>query len=1102
MRIAPLALLLALAASPLAAQERADTARSRWDVTLARGKTREIDFTTSEGTWMAVDISPDGQWIVFDLLGHIYRIPATGGKAEALTQNSGVALNYQPRYSPDGKTIAFISDRSGQENLWLMDADGSNPRPVFTSADYRAAAPAWTPDGEWIVVQREYVGPQRREGGDGIWMYHRTGGEGVKLVASGSASAPSVPGDGRYVYFQVSTGRDALHGDYGVQRLDRRTGQIIDITAGTGGTVAANRVSSGGAFAPEISPDGRWLAFGRQIGDGTIEFKGKRFGPRTALWLRDLETGAERLLLDPVNVAAESGSKTLGTLPRYHWSADGRTIVVHARGQIQRVDVATGVATTVPFEARVHRTISEMAYAPFRIEDGPLEARFIRWPTASPDGRRLAFQAVGRIWVMDLPSGAARRLTGTWAPGVQEFAPAWSPDGKWIAFTTWDDTARGQVWKIPAAGGRPVRLTTTAGEYVHPAWSPDGRELVVARGEGETAAGRTLAADSWWDIVRLPASGGAATAVARVALPAGSSPSVMARRPIVAPSWGPERRIFYREVEGEGQGRTRMVLVSVDADGRDRREHLAFPYADEVVVSPDGRWAAYEEGDNVYVVPVPWEGAGKEPVEVNHHRGALPVQALTLTGGLFPRWRDASTIEMGSGPLYIAYDMGTRTADTVRIRLTVPRPHPRGKIALTNARIVTLKGDEVIERGTVLVDGPRIACVGTCDTAGATVIDAAGKTIIPGFVDMHAHHYREHRGYRPLRDYEVAIYLAYGVTTNLDLSMWSENIFPTAELIEAGEMIGPRTFSTGDPLYRGDGPRQNDLSSYEVTERNVARLQSWGAVSIKQYMQPRRDQRQWVSDVARKRGLMVTAEGGDLLYDLSMIMDGQTGWEHPIGQVPLYSDATRFFGLAGAHYSPTLVVAGPGPWNIEYWFAASDVWKDPKQRRWMPWRMLDAHLRRRMLRPETDYSWPLLAQGVADVIANGGYGALGGHGEHHGMNVHWELWMEASASGPLGALKIASLGGAHMLGVDRDIGSIEVGKLADLQVLDANPLEDIHNSLKIRYVMKGGVLYEAETLNEVWPEMKPFGPYYWVNDDALQDNVKSVDVKAGVSVKE
>jgi hypothetical protein len=613
------------------------------------------------------------------------------------------------------------------------------------------------------------------------------------------------------------------------------------------------------------------------------------------------------MLMDPISLTIESGG--LRILPGYAWARDGKSIVLSQGGQIRRVDVATGQVSTIPFSARVQRTISEMAYKQFRISDGPLDVKFLRWTTASPDNKRLAFQAVGRIWLMDLPYGAARRLT-TDTKAQQEFAPTWSPDGMWLAYTTWDDTAGGHVWKVPARGGQPTRLTAQAAEYVHPAWSLDGRELIVVRGAGATRAGRTIASNSWFDVVRIPAAGGQPQFVARAALPAGQSPSSMARRGIMQPSFGPENRIFFPEVARTTPtgNATQTVLVSVRADGTDRREHIALPNADEIVASPDARWIAFQEGDNIFVSAMPWNGTGSETVVLNKRRGSLPVRTISLEGGVYPRWRNATTLEFGSGNRHFAYNVETQKTDSIVVNLQVPRARPSGAVALTNARIITLK-DSIIQRGTVLVQGSRIACVGACTVpANAQTIDATGKTIIPGWVDMHSHHYREHRGFRPLHDYEIAIYLAYGVTTSLDNSMWSQNIFPTAELIETGQMIGPRTFSTGDPLYRGDAARQNELGSFDAAKQNVARLQSWGAVSIKQYQQPRRDQRQWVSHAARQLGINVTAEGGDIWYDLSMIMDGQTGWEHPIPR----SDLQRSGEVPGSGQSALLANAGGG----------------------------------------------------------------------------------------------------------------------------------------------------------------------------------------------
>ena len=221
--------------------------QENWDVTLPRGDTREISFTTEEGTWMSVDISPDRRWVVFDLLGHIYRLPVTGGQAVSLTQDSGIAMNYHPRISPDGREIAFVSDRGGQDNLWVMAADGSSPTPIFADMDARVAEPAWSPDGKQILVTRREKSPTGcYRTHDVLWMFPRTGGKGFEVVRLGSSggAAPARSGvwsgldraqwpaftpDRRHVYFHSSTFAGA---DRRLRRIDLETGRIDSVTEG------------------------------------------------------------------------------------------------------------------------------------------------------------------------------------------------------------------------------------------------------------------------------------------------------------------------------------------------------------------------------------------------------------------------------------------------------------------------------------------------------------------------------------------------------------------------------------------------------------------------------------------------------------------------------------------------------------------------------------------------------------------------------------------------------------------------------------------------------------------------------------------------------
>ncbi len=1069
-----------------------------WDTTKARGVTRNIDFDTSEGTWMSLDVSPDGKWIVFDLLGHVYRMPSTGGKAESLTQDSGVALNMTPRFSPDGKTIAFISDRKGQNNLWLMDADGKNPRAVFNDKTLRALSPVWTPDGNYIIVQRQGT---RRGGSPFAWslvMYHKDGGSGIVLVGDDKGpSWHSISRDGKYLYFDVQIcsplpfgHTDPMLGCAQINRINLQTRKVEEITGGQ--AEQQDRGTSGGAIAPEVSPDGRFVAFGRRVPDGTESYKGHVFGPRTALWLRDLQTGEERLLMDPIELdESDEISRQMTILPGMVWSADGKSMVLSQGGKIRRLWIENGKVENIPFTVHVHRTISEMAYSPIPFHDAAFEAKFIRWQTASPNGKRIVFQAIDKLWLMDLPNGKPTRLTpDSFTPG--EFSPAWSPDGKSIAFTSWDDEKHGLLWTVAADGGEPHAVTKEPGEYLNPTWSADGATLAYSRGSGATLRGRDWARNEWYDIILQPASGGTAQTIVRV----GSQEAPGAR-----PQFGPGGRIYFTEHRSErGQGpfdgKSITDFVSVQMDGSDRRVHASFPHATIVQISPNGQQLAYQEGDNVYVAPLPLNVTGQEAIRLDRSAPTFTIKAASLDGGMYPRWRDAATIEYGCASKYFVFHTDSSKTDTTEIHLNVPRAIPQGSIALTNARIITLQNRKVIEDGTIVAKAGRITCVGNCPTAGVDrVIDAKGKTIIPGFVDMHAHHHRESGGITPTHNFESAIYLAYGVTTTLDPATWSEEVFPIAEMIEAGKAIGPRTYSTADPLHNGSGPHGNELTSYEVTEHELTRLASYGVVSLKQYLEPDREQRQWIVEVARKQGLRVTAEGSsDLLHKVSMAMDGQTGFEHPTPYAPLYGDVTQFFGQTHTVYSPTFMVGGTAPWNEEYFQQISDVWKDAKLQRWTPWRELMPHLRARWMRPITDYHFGVQAQGLADIIANGGYGAIGSHGQAHGIGSHWEVWMISSATGPMGALEVASLHGAHFLGADKDLGSLEVGKLADLMVLNANPLDDIHNTANIAMVMKAGTLYDADTLDEIWPEKKAFGAYYWVNLDQLRNDTKSVDI--------
>ncbi len=1063
---------------PLCAQ-----APDNWDVTKPRGTPQRIEFTTSEGTWMSTDITPDGQWTVFNLLGHIYRVRATGGDAECLTQNSGIAVNFHPRISPDGRTIAFVSDRQGQSNLWLMDLDGGNPRPVTRDVDARYMEPTWSADGRFLVARK--IGAVKLLDVS-IVMVHRDGGQGATLVKVDNNMFPGSPKlstDGRSLYYEAVAGpvngyynhADTLQGDAQIRRLDLLTGRTDQITAGR--VAQQDRGSSGGAYAVELSPDGRFLAFARRMPDGVLSYKGKLFGPRTALWVRDLETGSERLVMDPVEYDFSEGLAPIDqTLPGYRWTADGQSIVISQGGKIRRLDLASGKVSTIPFNARVQRAASERVKPSMRISDGAFESKFPRWHTVSPDGKTLAFQAVGRIWLMDLPTSTPRRLTPeSFQP--YEYYPAWSPDGRSIAFASWDEKERGHLFVAAVNGASPTQVTKQGGEYLAPVWAPDGQSLVVARGAGATARGQGLVRSQYWDLVNAGLTGDAARQIARVT---GLIPRISFAN----------GRVFYYEPAGAAQ-----LLVSVAADGNDRREHLKVTNAGEIAVSPDAMWLAFTLGGNVFIAPMAATGYAGALPEIGKSGGALPVTRLSTAGGIFPRWRNARTLTFGNGNQFVSYDVASKRTDSATIKLSVPRDLPKSAIAFINARILTMENQRVIDKGTIVIRAGRIACVGDCSTAGVDrTVDLEGRTVIPGLIDLHAHHHREQETIQPPHDFETAIYLAYGVTTTFDPTTSSLNVFPTAELIEAGGMIGPRVFTSAEFMLPREGAWTNVYATPADAFDDAARRVAWGAVGLKDYMQATRYQRQWVVEAGRRLGVMVTAEGSlDIDHKIGMALDGHTGFEHATAHLPLYSDFTTLLGRLGSAYSATPSIGGGGAWGEEFFWQESDVWKDPKQQRWLPWRQLIPHTRRRMLRPPTDYSIPLLAQGAADIVAAGGIAPIGSHGQQHGIGSHWDTWIYAEAMGPMGALEAATLHGAKFLGVERDLGSIAVGKLGDLVVLNADPLQNIHNSANIRYVMKAGVLYDADSLDELWPRQRSFGDYYWYTSEVYRSDVRPID---------
>lgn len=1009
---------------------------------LCISPTRTISFETTEGTQVNVDVSPDGETILFDLLGDIYTVPRSGGTATRLT--SGMALDLQPVFSPDGGRILFVSDRSGNENLWTMDADGSNLRAVTTDrGDFHFDDPEWSPDGEYVLVRKNEAGSPNA--GRDAWLVHVSGGSGMMLAEDAVGLGFRWGPEGRYVYFRGTEDRGgvSLRGNGRpaqpqIVRLDRRTGDMAPIT-----TVPS------GAARPAISPDGEWMVYVADV------------DAMSGLRLRNLVSAEDDWLVFPID------REDLNDRTRFAFTPDGEAVVFHAAGTLHEVDIASGEVTDIPFTARVEQELGPLLKHEMPYQDDSLLVRNVRYGRMSPDGTRLAFGSLNQLWVMDLPDGEPRALV---QGGSGQYQPTFSPDGSSVAFVSWDATEGGHVWRVSAEGGEPRRLTTHPAYYANPAWSPDGSRIVYVR--EDPAGTRNRNTDNRGFVEWIPSEGGQA-------------------RPVVS---APSDNVLTFTADGQritfaDDG----TLVSVRLDGTERREIATVEGAVEMVPSPDGEWLAFTLREEVYVAALP---PSVETVELSERSGPGPFQRVTRDGGQDLKWADDgesltwvfanvfSHLDLDDvfGPDAPESDLD-RQAETFPIRLVAPMRHPEGSVALTGATVVTMRGDEVLNDATVVVTGNRIGAVGPSGSVeipdGARVVDASGTTIIPGLIDAHAHIRGMPRDVLVDIAPEPLVNLAFGVTMARDVNA-STDQFHYRELIAAGRMLGPRIFMTG-PSQTSRAVR---VDSYEDALAGMRRYVDRGSFSAKQYMQPQRRQMQWMLQASDELGVQATAEGGGVMRQVAMILDGYTAIEHaPTDWANIYDDVVQLYARSGTMYVPTLVVASPDVYQGElYWYQTTDVHANEKLAHFLKHAALDHKSRTSQRYALDEYYFLDGGAGAAPILQAGGLVGSGGHGQVHGLAVHWELWMlEMTGMTPHEALRAATINVADGMGMVADFGSLEVGKVADLVVLEENPLDDIRNSTAIRWVMKGGELYDGDTLDMIWPEERPLRDFKYVD---------------------
>jgi len=1019
-----------------------------WDVLVTHGPGRDVEMTLTEGTWMSVDAH--GGTLVFDLLGDIWTLPAAGGAATRLTDDA--AWDSEPRWSPDGRTLAFASDRDGNEQIWLMDADGSDLRKLTDESEARVTDPVWDTDGQRLIVRRRTV-DTRSIGVTELWQVDLEGGKGQRLTSLDEhPHAGETTVAGRHLYFSSRHGRfnydeNPVGGLWRIERLDRWTGETRAVAYG-----------GGSAVRPTLSPDGGQLAFVSRDRDTTV------------LELLDLETGRRHVVADWLDHDHMEGFALHGTYPVMDW-LDPEHLVLWAKGGLWKVAL-DGSRIQIPFKATGSWHFQDVPRWSRAIPE-EVAAKVVRWPAEHPDGT-VVFSAMGALWEQAPGAAAARIGEGT------GYAPAWSPDGRELVWTSWDDAHGGA---LHLRKGRKLSELPVNGMLVNPAWSPEGDSLVVLRGVGgstEVHPGN----NPWFELVRLDRERRSWTATVLRELDATGANN---RAPRLR--WHDGRIWYSRPKHVEGRQPSDTELVSVDAaDGTDLRVHVVFDGATEVVLSPDFRRVAFKQDHQVHLMALPpWSNG------LSASDGSMPSKELTEVVGDWLHWSpDGSELGWMVGPelkrlavptLATSEDEGDEgdegdaaEASSRLLDARLPRHVPQGSLALTGATVLPITGP-AIEAATVLIEGDRITAVGAdvAVPAGATVVDVAGKYVIPGLIDVHGHMHYSAGDVLPEQEWRYQTNLDFGVTTVHDPSASTDLVFTQAERVEAGLMKGPRITSTGFVLYGALANQGAKTPDAEAADAHIQRLATVGAVSAKIYQQSRRDQRQWYVQACNAHEILCVAEGGgDLWMNLTMVADGFHAIEHALPIAPLYADVQQWMAAspgaetAGTAYTPTLLVAYGGLAGENYFFQEHHPYEadadDPdsvhgRLLRHYPRRLLDRRLWRvGMQVQDSDWNHQQVARDAKPMQEAGVLVTLGAHGQLQGLGVHWELWSLAGpgAMSPEQALQAATLDGARYLGMDDVLGSIDAGKLADLVVLDADPRADIHNSTAIHLVLKNG----------------------------------------------
>ena len=640
-----------------------------WNVSAPPFPTKNITIDTTQGTWMSIDIHPDGSTLLFDLLGDIYELPIQGGKAKALT--SGMAWDMQPQYSHDGSMISFTSDRDGGDNIWVMDQDGQNPEPKTTESYRLLNSPVWSADDQYIAARKHYT-KHRSLGTGEIWLYSVERGSGVALTKKTTdqkdVGEPHFSQDGQYLYFSkddtsgtnFSYNKDPNQEIYAIYRIDLETGKKEKVTGG-----------SGSALRPVPSPNNQSLAFVRRQ-------RGK-----TQLMMKDLGTGKETILTDTLDHDLQETWAIHGVYPIFSFDSQGENIFYWANGHIWKYSIEKGTNTNIPFHVQDTRAVANAVGESNRLEQRTFQPKMIRGAVVSPDKKSLLYEANGFIWNYDFRSQKAMRYTSI--ENGHEYDPLWSRDGTLTLHAQWTDDNLSEIF-LTTKEQKSKRIAIPKGHYRSPVLSPDNTSIIVRRTNGGWIRSSLYGTD---------------TGIFQYNIQKGSWKKLLHSG--THPHFGKSNHYLFYNSSREKY----KTLMRLDLRTFETREIAHSVKATRILMAPNEQNIAFHESYNVHQVPYP---PHSKSITLSTKEKSLPFQTLSKNGAWNMHYaHDGSELLWTQG--HTLFRHHKKTTET-QILQKITTDKPKGIAAITNARIITMEGEEVIEDGTIVWKGDRILRVG------------------------------------------------------------------------------------------------------------------------------------------------------------------------------------------------------------------------------------------------------------------------------------------------------------------------------------------------------------------------------------------------------